>query len=207
MVDPLYVSDLLLRVIRIGVKACIDVTLYAKLFITSIIKKHVLFTPRTIFDRCPMIHSWIILVPLDWLMARHTLGLVHNIAYFIEPMAEAYGMTFILFLFSSMVVFWVLLNFTPCNTGKNSFFDCSILNYFKNVVKVCTPWKILSSVLIYLYRSWCPICKQLHRGLSLKNSFQTLLYAFQKILHHFQSTICHSYILIRKAVVLPITFL
>ena len=24
-----------------------------------------------------------------------------------------------------------LPNFTPCNTGKNSFFDCSILNYFK----------------------------------------------------------------------------
>ena len=40
--------------------------------------------------------------------------------------------------------------------------------------------KNLSSVLIYLYRSWCSICKQLHRGLSLKNSFQTLLYAFQK---------------------------
>ena len=40
-------------------------------------------------------------------------------------------MTFILFLFSSVVVFWVLLNFTPYNTGTNSFFDYSILNYFK----------------------------------------------------------------------------
>ena len=40
--------------------------------------------------------------------------------------------------------------------------------------------KNLSSALIYLYRSRCSICKQLHRGLSLKNSFQTLLYAFQK---------------------------
>ena len=39
--------------------------------------------------------------------------------------------------------------------------------------------KNLSSVLIYLYRSWCSICKQLHWGLSLKNSFQTLLYALQ----------------------------
>ena len=48
MVAPLYVSGLLLRVIRIGVKACIDVTLYAELFITSIIEKHVLITPRTI---------------------------------------------------------------------------------------------------------------------------------------------------------------
>ena len=39
----------------------------------------------------------------------------------------------------------------------------------QNLVKVCTHRKILSSVLIYLYRSWCPICKQLYRGLSLKN--------------------------------------
>ena len=39
MVVPLYVSGLLLRVIRIGVKACINVTLYVELFITSIIEK------------------------------------------------------------------------------------------------------------------------------------------------------------------------
>ena len=48
MVALLYVSGLLLRVIWMGVKACIDVTLYAELFITSIIEKHVLITPRTI---------------------------------------------------------------------------------------------------------------------------------------------------------------
>ena len=39
---------------------------------------------------------------------------------------------FILFLFSAVVGFWVFINFTPCNTHKNSF-DCSILNYFKNL--------------------------------------------------------------------------
>ena len=50
---------------------------------------------------------------------------------------------------------------------------------FQNLVKVCTHWKNLSSILIYLYRSWCSICKQLHWGLSLENSFQTLLYALQ----------------------------
>ena len=77
----------------------------------------------------------------------------------------------------------------------------------QKLVKVCTHWKNLSSVLIYLYRSWWSICKQLHRGLSLKNSFQTLLYAFQKILHYFWSTICHSHIDIRNTVVLPLTFL
>ena len=55
MVAPLYVSGLLLIVIRIGVKACIVVTLYAELFITSIIEKHVLIYYKDNFDRCPMI--------------------------------------------------------------------------------------------------------------------------------------------------------
>src|SRR3989337_981452 len=40
--------------------------------------------------------------------------------------------------------------------------------------------KVLSGVLIYLYRTCCPICKQLYPGLPLKNSFQTTLYSFQK---------------------------
>ena len=40
-------------------------------------------------------------------------------------------MTFILFLSSAVVGLWVLLNFTPYNSGKNSFFDWSILNSFK----------------------------------------------------------------------------
>ena len=48
MVAPLYVSVLLLGVIQIGVKACIDVTLYAELFITSITEKHFLIPLRTI---------------------------------------------------------------------------------------------------------------------------------------------------------------
>ena len=42
MADPLYVSGLQLRVIHIGVKACINVTRYAELFITSITEKHLL---------------------------------------------------------------------------------------------------------------------------------------------------------------------
>ena len=48
MVAPLYVSGLLLRVIWIGVKACIDITLYAELFITTITEKHFLIPLRTI---------------------------------------------------------------------------------------------------------------------------------------------------------------
>ena len=48
MVAPLYVSGFLLRVIRTGVKACIDVSLYAEFFITSIIEKHILIPLRII---------------------------------------------------------------------------------------------------------------------------------------------------------------
>ena len=43
-----YVSGLKLRVIQIGVKACIDVTLYDELFITSIIEKYFLSPLRII---------------------------------------------------------------------------------------------------------------------------------------------------------------
>ena len=88
MAAPLYVSWLLLRVVRIGVKACIDVTLYDELFITSIIEKHFLspLVTKDNFDRCLVIHSWITLVPLDRLMARHTAGVVHIMAYYTENM-------------------------------------------------------------------------------------------------------------------------
>ena len=43
-----YVSRSRLRVIQIGVKACIDVTLYDEPFVTSIIEKHILIPLRII---------------------------------------------------------------------------------------------------------------------------------------------------------------
>ena len=43
-----YVSRLRLRVIRIGVKACIDISLYDELFITSITEKYFLSPLRII---------------------------------------------------------------------------------------------------------------------------------------------------------------
>ena len=91
MVAPLYVSRLLLRVVRIGVKACIGVTLYDELFITSIIEKYFLspLVTKDNLDRCPVIHSWTTLVPLDRLMARHTPGAVHSMAHYTEPMDKA----------------------------------------------------------------------------------------------------------------------
>ena len=69
-----YVSRSRLRVIQIGVKACIDVTLYDELFITPITEKYFLIP---------------LLYPLAKLMVRYTIGLVHSIVYFIEPMTEA----------------------------------------------------------------------------------------------------------------------
>src|SRR6266511_6430754 len=53
-------------VIRISVKASIDVTIYDELFVTSINEKHILGpfqVLQDILDHCPVIHSWITLVP------------------------------------------------------------------------------------------------------------------------------------------------
>ena len=129
------------------------------------------------FDHCPMIHSWIILVPLDWLMARHTSGAVHNIAYY-----RAYVWSigddlrpFSLFCHGRALS----LNFVPYISGKNSFFDWSILNTFKIMSRYVLIWKYHLAVLIYPHKSWCSMFKQLNPGSLLKNTFQTTLYAFQ----------------------------
>jgi hypothetical protein len=58
-----------------------------------------------------------------------------------------------------VVEFWVLLNFTPCTTVKNSFFDWSILNFLQTCQGMCFV-KVLWGVSIYLYRFWCQTCKQ-----------------------------------------------
>ena len=79
-----------------------------------------------------------------------------------------------------MVGFWVFTQLHTLQHKQELFLWLFHFELLQNLVKVCTHWKNLSSILIYLYRSWCPICKQLDRGLSLKISFQTLLYAFQK---------------------------
>ena len=140
------------------------------------------------------------------LIARHTSGLVHSIAYMIEPMAkhrEHLSFSLSLLQWSGIESYSTSHLVTQARTP-------SLTVPFWITSKSCQgiySLKNLSSVLIYLYRSWSSICKQLHRSLSLKNSFQTLLYAFQKILHHFWSTICHSHILIKKVVVLPLTYL
>ena len=88
-------------------------------------------------------------------------------------------MTFILFLSSAVVGLWVLLNFIPCNTGKNSFFDCSILNYFKilsRYVPIEITYQASWSISIDLDAQHVSSFTEVFL---LKNSFQILLYALQ----------------------------
>ena len=63
MTARLYESGLLLRVIRISVKACIDVTLYDELF-NHLHNREKFLSPLVIkdkFERCSVIQSWITL--------------------------------------------------------------------------------------------------------------------------------------------------
>ena len=105
------------------------------------------YSTKDNFDRCPVIHSWITIVPScqTYSEVHDRSGTQHSILYRMRHREWL----FILFLFSAMVGFWVLLNFTPCNTGKNSFFDSSILNYFKILSRFVliektyqAPWSI-----------------------------------------------------------------
>ena len=84
-----YVSRLRLRVIRISVKACIDVTVYDEPFVTSIIEKHILIPLRIILTAVQRSTLRSLLYSLAKLSVEYTIDLVHSMAYFIEPMAEA----------------------------------------------------------------------------------------------------------------------
>ena len=84
-----YVSRLRLRVIQIGDKACIDVNLYDELFDTSITEKHYLITLRIFLTAVQWSTPGSLLYPCAKIMVRYTIGLVHIIVYFVEPMTEA----------------------------------------------------------------------------------------------------------------------
>ena len=104
-------------------------------------------------------------------------------------------MTFILSLSSAMVGFWVFPQLHTLQYRQKLLLWLIHFELLQNLFKVCTHWKILSSVLIYLYRSWCLIYKQLHRGLSLKNSYSNILLCYPEILYNFQSIIWHPHII------------
>ena len=72
------------------------------------------------FNRCHVIHSRITLVPLGWLMARHTSGAIHSIAY--------HGQVLSLTQYSHLV--------TQPRTPLLIYFEL-----FQNHVKVCVLWK------------------------------------------------------------------
>ena len=84
-----YVSRSRLRVIQIGVKACIDVTFYDVIFITSIIEKYFLSLLRIILTNVQWSTPRSLLYSLYENSVGYTIDLVYNMAYFIEPMAEA----------------------------------------------------------------------------------------------------------------------
>src|SRR6266536_6690746 len=68
-----YVSRLRLRVIRISVKDCIDVTLYDELFVTSITEKYFLSPLRIILTDVQCSTPRSLLYPISKLMARYTI--------------------------------------------------------------------------------------------------------------------------------------
>ena len=84
-----YVSRSRLRFIQIGVNACIVVTLYDELFITSITEKYFLSPLRIFLTVVQWSTPRSKLYSLAKLRAGYTIGLVHSMANFIEPMAEA----------------------------------------------------------------------------------------------------------------------
>ena len=108
-----YVSRSRLRVIQIGVKACIDVTLYDELFVTSITEKHFLIPLRIILIDVQWSTPRSLLYPLAKLMARYTIGLVHSIAYLNDFSFSFY--------FLSWSGFESLLNFTPLQHRQELF--------------------------------------------------------------------------------------
>ena len=116
-------------------------------------------------------------------------------------------MTFILFLSSAVVGLWVSLKFTPCNTVKNSFFDCSILNYFEilsRYVLIEKTYQASWSISIDLDAQYVSSFTEVFLW---KTHFKHSFMLYRIILHYFRSTICHTHILIRNVVVLPLTFL
>ena len=158
MIVPLYVSGLLLRVIRIGVKACIVVTLYAEIFITSIIEKQILIPLRIILTAIWWSTPWSPLYPLARLMARHTSGAVHSMAYY---RAYVWSIGDDLRPFSLFCCGQVL-SLTQYSHLVTQPRTPSLLIYFEllqNLVTVCIHLKVLLSVLIYPYRSWCSMFK------------------------------------------------
>ena len=88
-------------------------------------------------------------------------------------------MTFILFLSSAVVGLWVLLNFTPCNTGKKLFLWLFHFELLQNLVKVCTHWKTYQASWSISIDLDAQYVRSFTEVFLWKTSFKTLLYALQ----------------------------
>ena len=138
------------------------------------------YSSKDNFDHYLVIHSWITFVPSCQTCGKAHIrcGTHHGIPY------RAYGKSIGDDLRpSSSFCRGQVLSLTQLHTLQIRQELLLRLIYFEllqNHAKVCVLLKVSSGVLIYLYRSWCPICKQLYPGLPLKNTLQTTVYAFQK---------------------------
>ena len=81
--------------------------------------------------------------------------------------------------------------------ARNSFFDCSILNHFKNLsryVFIEKSYQASWSISIYLDAQYVSnFTEVFHR----KNSYSGIPICYPEILYHFQSTICHQHIILQ----------
>ena len=94
-----------------------------------------------------------------------------------------------------------------CNTGKNFFFDCSILNYFKiltRYVLIEKTYQASWSISIDLDAQYVSSFTEVFL---LKELLSNNPGCFLEVLHHFWSTICQQHILIRNSILLPLTSL
>ena len=137
------------------------------------------YSTKDNFDRCPVIYSKItIVLPCQTqCRAYNRSGTQHGILYRTYDWGIGND-------FHSLSIFLPWSGFESYSTSHllTQARTLSLTVPFWTTSKSCQGMyslKNLSSVLIYLYRSWYSICKQLYRGLYLKNSFQTLLYALQ----------------------------
>ena len=113
-------------------KACINITLYDELFYHLHNREIFPQSSKDNFDRCQVIYSQItIVLPCqNHAKVYNRSGTWHSILYRTYDLGIGNDFSFS-FYFLPWSGFKSLLNFRPCNTCKNSFFDCSILNYFK----------------------------------------------------------------------------
>ena len=137
-----YVSRLRHRVIWIGVKSLHRCNSLRRTLCHLHNREIFPYSTKDNFDRRSVIHSWITIVP-----SCQTHGEVHNrsgtqhsILYrtYDWGMGKDFSFSFYFLLWSG---FESLLDFTPCNIGKNSF-DYSFFKFFKNLSRYVLVEKI-----------------------------------------------------------------